>query len=128
MQKIIISYKSYQTNNLQPSDKTTAVVPTTPAPTNALLVELLPSLTDAKKNGDDISSSSSFLLVALSFVDILEVEDIIDRHCINVKASVYDMHDTNTKSKHITKDSEEYIIIINLLINTMILQCLSRKQ
>ena len=66
-----------------PSDKTTAVVPTTPAPTNALLVELLPSLTDAKKNGDDISSSSSLLLVALSFVDILEVEDIIDLHCIN---------------------------------------------
>lgn len=88
MQNILISYKSYSTNNMQdiacksyesyktnnmqiPSDKTTAVVPTTPAPTNALLVELLPSLTDAKKNGDDISSSSSFLLVALSFVDIL---------------------------------------------------------
>ena len=64
-----------------PSDKTTAVVPTTPAPTNALFVELLPSLTDAKKNGDDISSSSS--LVALGFANILEVEDIIDRHCIN---------------------------------------------
>jgi len=91
-----------------PSDKTTAVVPTTPAPTRALLVELLPSLTDAKKNGDDISSSSSFLVVALSFVDILEVEDIIDRlGCMNVKARTW-------VYKHKTKDSGVINIIINL--------------
>ena len=68
MQTII----SYDMQNI-PSDKTTAVVPTTPAPIKALLVELLPSLTDAKKNGDDISSSSS--LVAFILAD-LEVEDI----------------------------------------------------